>query len=359
MLEKKARKRSSIFIRLAGLIIPFAFLLHLSQTAFAQNTYVITDGDRVLYHTSYTTDPAEVLNEAGLVLGADDTYTATAGSGISEINVQRSHSVTIDNCGKVLQVAARGETVTELLSRLGIPVNDSTSVSVPLDAQTYEGMMLTVSRTVRNVEVYTVTLPHEVVYCNDDSLPQGQTTVLTKGVDGQITCTASVVYVNGKEINRTVLSQTVLQQPVNEVVAVGTGAAEPKSAAASSDLVIGDGYLVTPSGEILTYTDTLQMKATAYTHTDPGCNEVTATGTIVRVGTVAVDPALIPYGTRMFIITNDGKYIYGTATAEDCGGSIKQNRIDLYFPTESECLSFGRRDCTVFILGEAEIVRES
>ncbi len=355
MLEKEARKRKSFALRILGFFIPFAFLLLLSQTAFAKNTYMIKDGDRVLYHTSYATDPAAVLNEAGLALGADDTYTTTTGTGVAEINVQRRQTVTIDNCGKVLQVAARNETVAVLLDRLGIPVNSNTSVSLPLDTVTYDGMSLAISQTVRSVEVYTVAVPHDVIYCNDSSVPQGKTKVLTKGIDGEMTCTASVVYVNGKELNRTVLSQTVLRQPTSEVVAVGTGASEQSASATSDGLTIGDGFLVTPSGEILTYRDTLQMTATAYTHTDPGCNNITSTGTVVRMGTVAVDPSVIPYGTRMFIVTNDGRYIYGIATAEDCGGSIKQNRIDLYFPTEAECYSFGKRDCTVFILGEAEI----
>ena len=53
----------------------------------------------------------------------------------------------------------------------------------------------------------------------------------------------------------------------------------------------------------------------------------------------------------MFIVSNDGQYVYGVATAEDCGGAIKQDRIDLYYPTTRECFQFGRRDCTIYFLG--------
>ena len=111
-----------------------------------------------------------------------------------------------------------------------------------------------------------------------------------------------------------------------------------------------DGVIVTDDGQILTYSHSDQFKATAYTHTDEGCDMTTATGTTVRVGTVAVDPKLIPYGTRMFIVTNDGAYIYGVGTAEDCGGAIKGNRLDLYFPTDPECWDFGVRMATVYFL---------
>jgi len=64
-----------------------------------------------------------------------------------------------------------------------------------------------------------------------------------------------------------------------------------------------------------------------------------------------VDPRMIPYGTRMFIVSNDGAYVYGLATAEDCGGAIKGNRVDLYFDSNYDCFQFGIRDCTIYILG--------
>ena len=60
---------------------------------------------------------------------------------------------------------------------------------------------------------------------------------------------------------------------------------------------------------------------------------------------------MIPYGTRMYIVSNDGRYVYGIATAEDCGSAIKGNRIDLYFDTVAECDRFGIRNCQVYFLG--------
>ena len=67
---------------------------------------------------------------------------------------------------------------------------------------------------------------------------------------------------------------------------------------------------------------------------------------------MAVDPRFIPYGTRMFIITDDGEYVYGIATAEDAGDSnIVGNRIDLWFSTKAECIRFGYRECTIYFLG--------
>ncbi len=355
--KPKALKRKKFFIRMAALAIPVILLLLMSQTAFARNTYVITDGDRVVVHTTATTDPAAVLNEAGLLLGADDTYTTLPGLGVSEITIQRNHTVSIDNCGQKLQVNSQGETVRQLLERLSIGVDANTSVSAPLDSQTVSGMTVTVSRTVHATESYTQSIPHKVTYCYDSSIANGESVVLTSGVDGQMSTTANVVYVDGQEKDRTVLSQTVIQQPVDEVIAVGTGSQDANPEAVSGEVVIGDGYIITATGEYLTYSKTIEVEATAYTHTDAGCDFITSMGTTVKVGTVAVDPRLIPYGTRMFIVSNDGEYVYGIATAEDCGGDIKEHRIDLYYPTYWECNAFGRRDCTIYVLGEAELER--
>lgn len=354
--KKNVLKRKSIFIRMAVLVVPLMLLLLLSQTVFAQNTYIITDGNRVLVHTTFHTDPAAILNEAGLALDPDDTYTTQAGLGISEITVRRRQTVNVDYCGEQLQVAAYSETVGELLTRINIPVLDDTTVSAALDSVTYDGMALTISRSVRNQQTYTTPVSHETRYCYDSSLPKGETQVLTKGVDGQMLCTASVEYVNGRETNRTILSQLVTQQPVDEVIAVGTGANTPMPHKAQDAPIIKDGLIITGTGEVLTYTQELQTVGTAYSRDGRRC--FTYSGTVVDLGSVAVDPAVIPIGTRMFIVSNDGEYVYGIATAEDIGYGVDGYRVDLYMATTEEALQFGRRPCKVYILGEAEIVRE-
>lgn len=346
--KRNKKKRMRVLLRMTALMVPVVLLLLLSQTALAQNTYVITDGDRVVYHTSTTTDPAAVLTEAGLALGEDDTYTTQPGIVGAEITIQRSQQVTVNHRGETFEVNSTEETVAQLLQQLNIPLEDMT-VSVPLSAEPYDGMQIVVSHTVRSTETYTACIPYGTAYCADASLPYGTEVVITPGVDGQMLCTANVVYVDGREVSRTVLEETVITQPVQEVVAVGTGTGP--LATEQQRPVIDDGMIVLPTGEVLTYYGTHRVLATAYTHTDAGCDFITATGTTVRIGTVAVDPTLIPYGTRMFIVTDDGQYIYGVSTAEDCGGGIKGDRIDLYFPTYEECAEFGRRSATIYFLG--------
>lgn len=344
-----ALERKVLFIRVAAILLPLAIaLLLLSQTAFAQTTYVITDGDRVLVHTTSATDPEAVLGEAGLKLGADDTYTTQAVAGVSEITVRRSQNVTIDYYGQVMEEVSFGETVEELLTRLNLTWGQDDTISLPLDTETYDGMELAVARVVYQQQTYTAALPYETVYCSDASIPEGTELVLTEGEPGEMVCEAKVTYVNGEESERSVLNQRVISQPVNEIIAVGCG---EESDISAEDPVIGDGTITLATGEVLTYTHSMFAGATAY-HCE-GYVGITATGTEARVGAIAVDPSVIPYGTRMFIVTNDGEYVYGIATAEDCGSleHIVGNRVDLYFDTKQECIQFGYRECTIYFLG--------
>ena len=85
-------------------------------------------------------------------------------------------------------------------------------------------MVLRVDSVIKTRETYTAAIPHTITYCNDATIPAGIQEVLTLGADGELLCTADVLYVNGEEVERAVLSETVTRAPVAEVIAVGTGA---------------------------------------------------------------------------------------------------------------------------------------
>ena len=400
-IKRFSSKRSELLFRTVAILLPLiGAVLLLSQTVFAQNTYVITDGERILIHTTAATDPKEVLDEAGLALGDEDTFTTEGGDGVSEITVRRYQNVLINNCGQDLTVEAHSETVGALLERLGIVLDENTTVSFPLDTLTYNGMELAITRTIHTTETYTVSVPYETTYCADPSLTLVTQTVISEGENGEMLCTADITYRNGIQVNRNVVKQILSKQATPRIISVGT--ADPLSSIDFAEMsatedenldwyepvteeifeeeyipeeeeeepVIEDipeedepiiedtpdepeistSTITTPSGEVLTYTHTMVVEATAYTKTDAGCDDWTSTGTLARYGAIAVDPSVIPYGTRMYIVSNDGAYVYGIATAEDCGGAIGGARVDLYYDTKEECYAFGRRDCTIYFL---------
>ena len=343
-------KKHSLTLRigiLALVIICTATLI--SQTAFAESTtYVIHDGDQVLVHTTYASDPEEVLTEVGIALDETDTYETTTDDDGIHITVIRGLDITIDVCGNAMLAVSYGnETVAQLLERSGITLKETSVVSVAQDTLVTDGMIIVITDTVVSTETYTLSIPFTVTYQDTDLLEAGKEVILTTGKDGQMVCTADVTYINGQESSRNVTEAKMISEPVTQVVARGTGDGKPSG---SKKPIIGDGVIITPEGDVLTYTKVDTFVATSYNRTEVG-GEITSTGTKTHVGVVAVDPRVIPYGTRMFIVTKDGKYIYGVGTAEDCGGDIKNKRLDLFYETDAESRAFGVRDCWVYFLG--------
>ena len=346
-----AARRRNIFLYVCTIAVPLVFLVTmLSQSVFAQNTFVITDGDQVIVHTTYASDPAMALNEAGVEADPDEYYTIQSEDGVYDITVNRDDAVTVWNCGEEMNVRIEDETVGEMLNRLGIPTGENYHVSCDLSTLLEDGMTVTVDHEVTMEEVYTVDVPFETTTVEDPYLPEGAEKILTEGVVGQVLYTADVEYRNAEEISRNIKSKEVIREAKQQVVAVGTGEKAGQEADAP---LIGDGVIVLPSGEVLTYYKTDTFEATAYTQYDEGCDGYTATGTPVKWGVVAVDPTVVPYGTRMFIVNKNGSFVYGVGTAEDCGGGIKGHRLDLYMPTLSQAFRYGRCDVTVYFLGDA------
>ncbi|MBR5479900.1 MAG: 3D domain-containing protein [Clostridia bacterium] len=138
------------------------------------------------------------------------------------------------------------------------------------------------------------------------------------------------------------MKETVLTQPIANITEHGTKV---------SANVIGASGTITSRDGALRYSKVIEVTATAYSAEEHYTNQWTASGARARVGLIAVDPRVIPLGTRMYITSADGKsWVYGYAVAADTGGAIKGNKIDLYFNTVKECNRFGRRKAKVYIL---------
>ena len=173
MLEynRIVKKRLAKLWRIALLIVPMiCVIVLLSQTVFARSTYVISDGGRVLLHTTYATDPAKILNEAGLTVGEQDIVTTQPGQGLSEIRIQRSQQIALHRGGEVLYYTSYGESVGALLTRMNVILGVNDVLSVPLDAMTYDGMELIIAKSTQATQTYTQTIPYDTVYCYDASL---------------------------------------------------------------------------------------------------------------------------------------------------------------------------------------------
>ena len=248
----------------------------------------------------------------------------------------------------ILGTTAQGETVSELLARFDIIPGPLDGVLVDIGESR---ITLTVGSDLTYYEARTRTQGYETQRVATPDLLQGQEEVVQAGKIGISTDIYEVVWSNGHEISRQWVEQ-VESTAVTEIIRYGTSvtSVDPGdklvNVSTGSD---GSGVLTFASGATMKFSQARTMKCTAYTAGHDGVGTRTATGTTVHRGTVAVDQRYIPLGTRMFIVTEKGSYVYGMAKAEDTG-MRGDNKLDLYMDTYAECINFGRRNCKVYIL---------
>jgi 3D (Asp-Asp-Asp) domain-containing protein/uncharacterized protein YabE (DUF348 family) len=357
--------RGAVIRWLAAMVMITVTILCLSMPAFAQTKYVITDGDNVIVYMSNSSDPMVVIEEAGLQLGESDTYTTQTSDGISEIHINRIQMITVQEGDDTIVVGSYGGTVADVLASLDLQVEDTDVLSHGLHAQTYDGMLIQLNHVQQDILEYEEVLPHTNSIYEDDSLAPGEEQVLVEGQDGLVQIRARVHYENGVEVSREILTEQVIASPVDGIILRGVDRSvkeqeysgqedyrpshTSQKAEASTTAENTVNYV---PGTNLAYSQLLDFQATAYYCPNPAWWNTTYTGTSAQVGTVAVDPNFIPLGTKMYIVSADGEYVYGYCTAEDIGGAIKGRIVDLYFNTYDECIQFGRRDVKIYILSD-------
>ncbi|MGC8815885.1 MAG: 3D domain-containing protein [bacterium] len=175
-----------------------------------------------------------------------------------------------------------------------------------------------------NVEVsYKQKIGYKIIYKYTDKLPLGTQKILTNGAVGQTIIKEIRNYKSYNDYSVISLNKIILKKPIDEVILVGI-----------KELKLNENQIL----------KVLEMEASAYTSGIGNVGYYTATGHRVRKGIVAVDPSVIPLGTKLYI---QG---YGYAVALDKGSAIKGNRIDLYFENYNDVINWGRRRVKVFIL---------
>ena len=293
----------------------------------------------------------ELLSEQGIAVGSTDKINIAEDTELNdkeEIIVRRGKEIKVVTPSSEETVVVTSADTHEALREAGYAAD-------AMDEIKLDGGSIAASGIVELRDVYstyeTVTeeIPFETVYEDDPSLYIGEEKTAAEGTAGSKTISYKVeMYEDGMEKSRTAISESITAEPVNAVIKKGTKEKPENTAAPVQTAAAETGSTVNG----LKYTKKITMSATAYTNS-PAENagySVTAMGTPLRRGVAAVDPSVIPLGTKLYVVSADGKYVYGTAVAEDTGGAIKGNKIDLCFTSSGEARSFGRRDCIVYVL---------
>ncbi|ADG80995.1 3D domain protein [Thermincola potens JR] len=240
-----------------------------------------------------------------------------------KITVTRAIDVNVIADGQTTKVRTPLRTVKEILRDAEIKISPLDKVEPQLDDELTNGDIIRITRVTEKTVFENRTIAFKTERQPDNRLYRGITHVVREGKNGVAQRTVKVTLEDGKEVKREVVGEKVVKEPVNKIVAFGTLREKTVS-----------------RGGSIRFSRVMVMNATGYTYT--GHN--TASGIPPRPGVAAVDPEVIPLGTKLYI---EG---YGYATALDVGSAIKGNKIDLFFATEAQADRWGRRKTKVYIL---------
>lgn len=413
-LKGYAKATRVTFWKVTAMIMAFAVLCAGTAFAASPSPYVVDiyDGSEITRVETSKNDAFEIVEQANIVLSDKDKLSLedfTPGED-SVITIYRAASVTfVDLNGESVYSVCAG-TVSDLLSELGVAVEEGQLVSVPTDTVLYSGLVVkltnayhidvtadgvtqtlligegTVSDALAqanvtlgendeavpaldealydnlDITVYRVTYAQRTVNekiafakktVKSASMYKGESAVTQEGVNGEKSVTYRDKIVDGAYASSEVVSETVITEAVPQITTVGTkqkaiAVASLRNGGTPISQLTQPASLKIENGAPTEYKQIITGKAAAYTAA-PGSK--TASGRTVKPGYVAVNPNQIPYGSELWIVSTDG-IVYGYAIAADTGGFVNKGKftVDLFMNTESECRQWGSRDVVIYVL---------
>lgn len=322
-------------LRVIAIVIGLLAVFSGSVSAYSEESLNVTIIEGNTKSTANLTEPVSVeklLELQEISISEDDELNYALDYIVEDgdvIEIKPSIHVMIDYDGVPRLVRTTALTVGELMESLSEDYEDRRYyLSDDLKESTLlsDGMTVELSSSMtREVTTYEK-VEKTIEYRDTSELAKGTERVIQEGFDGLVEIVSEETYVGGDLTDTKEISRTTVTEPVNTVIERGTAS-----------------MVSTPVGDFK-YTKSLTVVATGYTQYDEGCTSTTATGTAAVRGAVAVDPSVIPLGTQLYIPG------YGIGTAEDTGGAIEGNRIDLCYNSVNEAFAWGRQTVTVYIL---------
>ncbi|MFZ5968624.1 MAG: 3D domain-containing protein [Bacillota bacterium] len=304
---------------------------------------IIRDGDKQIVVKTISSDVMNVLKKGNINLGEHDQVSPKIGTKVKDrmvISVERAHPVTLTVDGQTKEILTANLQVEDILKEYDIALGKLDRIEPELNTTVKAGEVITVVRVESKYVSEKTRIPYQSITKFNEKMEKGVVNLIQKGSDGEKEVKYEILYEDGIEVSKTPVEEKILVEPVNEIAEKGTAQ-----------------YVATSRGT-MRVKQVIVMTATAYdasyesTGKRPGDKYygITRSGTKVRPGVVAVDPKVIPLGTKLYIESMDKWPDYGFASAEDTGGAIKGNKIDLFYEDSNTVDKFGRRKVKVYIL---------
>jgi 3D (Asp-Asp-Asp) domain-containing protein len=299
---------------------------------------LVRDGQLETLRTRAAT-VADLLLEQNIVLSSEDALDAAPSSPLTEgetLHYQAAVPVNVVVDDVALTVRTTARTVGEILANEQVSFDGHDRVSPSPDAPVTADQTIHVDHVNSWVVSVHSPLRAPVRHMASFDLPIGSVRVVQNGTPGVRETDYLMTRPADRSagLHRSLLAAHVLRKARPRIVAVGVGEY------ASLAQLAKRGF----DGTIRLAKSALRMVATAYTASCYGCSGMTKSGQPAGHGIVAVDPAVIPLGSHLYIPG------YGRATAGDTGGAIRGNRIDLGFNSNTDALNFGVKKILVYFV---------
>ncbi|WP_078378399.1 G5 and 3D domain-containing protein [Sutcliffiella halmapala] len=296
---------------------------------------VMNNEEQMVWTTTKTVK--ELLDQKDIKLTEHDKLNVNPSDSIEDklvIEIEKAFQVTLNVSGEEQQVWSTSTTVADFLEQQEITLNDLDRVEPSLEELVANDSVVNVTRVEKVTDVVEEAIDYGVVTQNDSNLDRGKEQLVQEGQQGKVAKHYEVILENGKEVSRELVKEETLKESLERIVAVGTKAPpQPQQVVSRSNTSSSKEFYVS---------------STAYTASCNGCSGVTSTGINLKTNpgakVIAVDPSVIPLGTKVYV---EG---YGYAVAGDTGGAIKGNKIDVFFPDKEAAYRWGRKKVKIKII---------
>ncbi|MGZ3497130.1 MAG: 3D domain-containing protein [Vulcanimicrobiaceae bacterium] len=278
----------------------------------------------------------EFLQQRGIIVGKNDYVHPGVDQPLTEnlsIEYHAAVPVRLITAQGTKTVMTAAEDIGALLEEQGIYVDKNDEVHPSLANRIEPNSTIRVVHVTQWLSTEKHTIAAQTIHKIDLALPAGKTKIVKAGKPGERDMMVRYTRRNGT-IEKHIIASRIVRKPEARIIAQGIGEWAAFAQLAKRGLE-KTSYIASSA---------LDMIATAYTAGCIGCSGYTSSGYRAGHGIVAVDPRVIPLGTKLFIPG------YGVAVAGDTGGAIHGRRIDLGFNSIADAVRFGRRTITVYTL---------
>jgi len=348
--QEHIRRRMELALPKWGALVGGMAALGLAILFTSQSLHFVvvsdTHGGSVRILTA-STDVEDLLEQSDTpALGEHDQVVWSQIADGELMQVLRAYTVEVTADGQTQQVITNGATAAQLLDQLGITYDENDRLTPAADEVVTEGSSLTLQRVEYVDYTEDVVVPSEQQEIPTSLLyrSQDETLVVQEGTDGLDTVTWRDVYIDGQWAEKQELERVTQVGMVPTILKV-YGDQVPVSQFVGPEVVDG----VPSEGVTETYTS---QRSTGYS---ASATAKGASGRRLTYGTVAVDPSVIPYGTLLYITSDDGRFVYGYAYAADTGTAMMTGHafIDLYYETYDESVENAVIPVTVYVIDDA------